>query len=85
MDTPETKDPRKPVQYFGEEAAAFTRRMVEGKRVRLEYDWQREDKYGRTPTYVYLDDGTFLNAEIIRLGYGLATTRLPFKHLEEFR
>ena len=31
VDTPETKDPRKPVQYFGEEATAFTRRMVEGK------------------------------------------------------
>lgn len=49
VDTPETKDPRKAVQYFGKEAAAFTRRMVEGKRVRLECDWERKDKYGRTP------------------------------------
>ncbi|MDZ4339059.1 MAG: thermonuclease family protein [candidate division NC10 bacterium] len=85
VDTPETKDPRKPVQYFGDEAAAFTRRMVEGKRVRLEYDWERKDKYGRTLAFVYLEDGTFLNAEIIRQGYGFAYTRFPFKHLEEFR
>lgn len=85
VDTPETKDPRKPVQYFGREAAEFTRRMVEGKRVRLEYDWERRDKYGRTLAYVYLEDGTFLNAEIIRQGYGFAYTRSPFKYLEEFR
>jgi len=38
VDTPETKHPNKPVQHFGKEAAAFTRRMVEGKRVRLEFD-----------------------------------------------
>jgi Staphylococcal nuclease homologue len=38
MDTPETTDPRKPVQYFGKEATAFTQRTVAGKRVRLEYD-----------------------------------------------
>ena len=85
VDTPETKDPRKPVQYFGQEATAFTRRMVEGKRVRLEYDQERRDKYGRTLAYVYLEDGTFLNAEIIRQGYGFAYTRFPFKYLEEFR
>jgi micrococcal nuclease len=53
--------------------------------VRLEYDWQRQDKYGRTLAYVYLEDRTFLNAEIIKQGYGHAYTRFPFKYLEEFR
>src|SRR5829696_9344315 len=38
VDTRETKHPRKPVEHFGKEAAAFTKRMVEGKRVRLEFD-----------------------------------------------
>jgi len=85
VDTPETKHPKKPVQYFGKEAYEFTRRMVEGKKVRLEYDWQRKDKYGRTLAYVFLEDGTFLNAEIIKQGYGFAYTRYPFKYLEEFR
>ena len=59
--------------------------MVEGKRVRLEYDWKRKDKYGRTLAYVYLEDCTFLAAGIIRQGYGFAYTRFPFKYLEEFR
>jgi len=85
VDTPETKHPKKPVQRFGQEAAAFTKRLVEGHEVRLEYDQQRTDKYGRTLAYVYLADGTFLNAEIIRQGYGFAYTRFPFKYLEEFR
>jgi micrococcal nuclease len=47
--------------------------MVEGKEVRLEFDWQRRDKYGRLLAYVYLPDGTFLNAELIKQGYGFAS------------
>jgi micrococcal nuclease len=85
VDTPETVHPQKPVEYYGKEASAFTKRLCEGKSVRLEYDWQKQDKYGRTLAYVYLEDGTFLNAEIIKQGYGHAYTRFPFKYLEEFR
>ena len=85
VDTPETKHPRKPVEYFGKEASAFTKGMVEGKKVRLEYDWQRKDKYNRTLAYVYLEDGTFFNAELIKQGYGHAYTCYSFKHLEQFR
>lgn len=85
VDTPELHHPRKPVQYYAEEAYRFTRRIVEGKKVRLEYDWQRRDRYGRLLAYVYLPDGTFLNAELIRQGYGHAYTKFPFKYLDEFR
>jgi micrococcal nuclease len=85
VDTPETVHPSKPVEYFGKEASEFTRKNVEGKRVRLEYDWQSRDKYGRLLAYVYIEDGTFLNAEIIRQGYGFAYTRFPFKYLKDFR
>jgi hypothetical protein len=35
--------------------------------------------------YVFLEDGTLLNAEIIKLGYGFAYTRFPFARMEEFR
>jgi len=85
VDTPETVHPQKPVERYGKEASVFTRALAEGKRVRLEYDQQRTDKYGRTLAYIYLEDGTFLNAEIIKKGYGFAYTRFPFKHLEQFR
>ncbi len=85
VDTPETVHPNRPVEFFGKEASAFTRKLVEGKRVRLEYDQDRKDRYGRTLAYVYLGDGTFVNAEIIGRGYGHAYTQFPFRHLERFR
>ena len=86
VDTPETVDPRRPVEFFGREASAFAKRMLEGKRVRLEYDQRRTDRYGRTLAYVWLpDDGPMANAEIIRRGFGHAYTRFPFRYLDEFR
>lgn len=85
VDTPESVDPRRPVQYFGKEAAAFVRRIAEGRRVRLEFGGESRDRYGRTLAFVYLEDGTFLNAEIIRQGYGHAFTRYPFRYADEFR
>jgi micrococcal nuclease len=87
VDAPETVHPQRPVEYFGKEASAFTRRTVEGKQVRLEYEQgaPREDRYGRTLGYVYLEDGRLLNLEIIAGGYGHAYTRFPFSKMEEFR
>jgi len=90
VDTPETKHPNKPVEHFGREAAAFTKRLAEGKPVKLEYDQanahlQHKDRYDRTLAYVFLDDGTLLNSEIIRQGYGFAYTQFPFSRMEEFR
>lgn len=85
VDTPETKHLKKLVEYFGMEATAFTRKMIEGKIITLKYDWQSRDKYGHTLAYVYLKDGTFLNAEIIKQGYGYVSTRLPFKYSEQFK
>lgn len=85
VDTPETVDPRRPVQFFGREASAFARRLLEGKQVRLEYDQERTDRYGRTLAYVWLPDGPMANAEIIRRGFGHAYTRFPFRYLDEFR
>jgi len=90
MDTPETKHPNKLVEYYGKEATAFTKKMVQGKSVRLEFDQanahiDHKDKYKRTLAYVFLWDGTFLNAEIIKQEYGFACTRFPFKYQDEFR
>jgi micrococcal nuclease len=85
VDTPESVDPRKPVEFFAKESSEFTRRMAVGKVARLEFDFQRKDKYNRTLAYVYLPDGTFLNAEIVKQGYGHAYTQYPFKYLDQFR
>jgi micrococcal nuclease len=86
VDTPETVDPRRPVGYFGKEASDFTKRLATGKRVRLEFDQDRTDRYDRTLAYVYLQpDNLLLNAEIIRQGYGFAYTQFPFRMMEQFR
>ena len=85
VNTPETVHPEKPVEYFGKEASAFTKEMVEGKKVLLKYDFQKRDKYGRLLAYVYLEDGRLLNAEIIKQGYGFAYTKYPFTYLDAFR
>lgn len=85
VDTPETVDPRKPVQFYGKEASAFLRKLIDGKKVRIEYDQQRKDKYNRTLGYLYLPDGTFINSMLIEKGYAHAYTRFAFKYLAEFR
>lgn len=87
IDTPETKDPRKPVQCFGEEAAAFTAELLPASTpVRLVYDVERKDRYGRTLAYVYrLSDGFFVNAALVAEGYAQAYTYPPnVAHSEEF-
>jgi len=87
VDTPETVHPQKPVERFGKQASAFTRRLLEGQRVRLKFDQQRRDRYGRTLAYVYLPDGQLVNEEIIRQGYGHAFTKCPFAQdmMDHFR
>lgn len=64
--------------------AVYTRRLVSGKNVRLKYDVERRDLFGRTLAYVYLEDGSFLNAEIIRSGHGKAYLKYPFRLRDEF-
>jgi len=85
VDTPELYHPLKPVQFFAREASDLVKELVSGLSVRLEYDREKKDKYGRTLAYVYLPDGRCLNEEIIRRGYGYAYTRFPFKYLMKYR
>ena len=77
IDTPETVHPTKSVQYFGKEASNFTKNLVEGKLVKIEYDVQKRDKYNRLLAYVYLEDGTFINAELVKQGYAQVSTYPP--------
>lgn len=71
IDAPETKHPDKPVEHFGPQAAERNRQLVVGKRIRLEYDRERTDQYGRSLAYVHVD-GRFINAELVAGGYAEA-------------
>lgn len=53
VDTPETKHPDKPVECLGPEATAFLKRHLPvGAAVELQYDRERQDRYGRDPAGV---------------------------------
>jgi micrococcal nuclease len=88
VDTPETVHPSKPVEEYGKEASNFTHNLLVGEKVYIAIDLRqgKTDIYGRILAYVYrFPDGLFVNAEIVRQGYGHAYTAYPFKYMEEFR
>ncbi len=87
VDTPETQDPRKPVQCFGQAASAFTKNLIGSDPVRLESDElsSNRDRYKRLLRYVYIPDGRLVQAEILKQGYGFAYLSFPFTKSEEFR
>ncbi len=83
VDAPEQEGPYTRAEPFGAESAAFARRLAEGRRVRLAFDAERRDAYGRTLAYVAVGD-LDLNAELIRQGYARAYRRFPHRRLDEF-
>lgn len=84
IDTPETVDPRKPVQCFGREAKAENVRLVDGKAVRLEKDVSETDKYGRLLRYVYVGD-VMVNEALARGGFAYSSSFPPdVKYQEKF-
>lgn len=87
VDTPETQDPRKPVQCFGRAASDFTKQLIGEQPIRLEADSlsSNRDRYNRLLRYVYVPDGRLVQAEIIRQGYGFAYTSFPFTKADEFK
>ena len=88
INTPETVDPRTPVQCFGKEASARMKELASGKIVRLEYDETQNtrDIYNRLLAYVYLEDGEMLNRKMVAEGYAYEYTYMtPYKYQKEFR
>ncbi|MCK4373218.1 MAG: thermonuclease family protein [candidate division Zixibacteria bacterium] len=69
---------------FAEEVTGFLTGLCGGKSVRLEYDRDTIDTYGRTLAYLYLDDGTCVNKELVLRGYGHAPVKYPHRMLAEF-
>lgn len=87
IDTPETKDPDRPVGCFGEEASRFIASLLPaGTPVRLVGDVEQRDQYGRLLAYVYRKaDGLFVNAELLRRGFAQLLTIPPnVAHTDEF-
>jgi micrococcal nuclease len=78
VDAPESRNTgTREMAFFGKEASDYLSKIIGGKKVRLEYDIGRFDKYGRTLAYVYLEDGTFVNAKLVKDGYANVMTIPP--------
>ena len=76
-DSQSTKQDVRTIKLLGRHAYEFTKNLVQGKRVSLEFDVVRYDKYKRLLAYVYLPDGTFVNAKIVEEGYASLMTIPP--------
>ncbi|MDD5083972.1 MAG: thermonuclease family protein [Candidatus Moranbacteria bacterium] len=86
VNTPESVKVNSPAECFGKEASAKNKELVEGKSVRLEKDVSEADRYGRLLRFVYLEDGTFVNDELVRAGYARVSTFPPdVKLAEQFK
>lgn len=88
MNTPETVDPRRPVECFGTEASAKAKELLNGEHIRLETESSQgtRDKYGRLLAYVYLEDGVLFNKYMINEGYAYEYTyRIPYQYQSEFK
>jgi len=84
VNTPETVKPNTPVQCGGPEASAYAKHTLTGKQVRLVYDVERYDRYGRTLAYVYVGK-TFFNLVLVQQGYAVVETVPPdVAHVAEF-
>lgn len=83
IDTPETVDPRRPLECFGREASERNRGLVEGRTVGLERDVSEIDRFGRLLRYVWTDpsigsgQALMVNARLVEEGYAAATTFPP--------
>ncbi|MCX6793554.1 MAG: thermonuclease family protein [Candidatus Gottesmanbacteria bacterium] len=76
IDSPETVDPRKPVQCYGKEASDKNKQLVEGKIVELEKDISEKDKYGRLLRYIWLGE-SLINEVLVRDGYAHSSSYPP--------
>jgi micrococcal nuclease len=88
INTPETVDPRRPVECFGREASAKAKELLDGQTVRLESDPSQgeRDKYDRLLRYVWLPDGRLFNLEMVAQGYAYEYTyETPYKYQAEFK
>jgi micrococcal nuclease len=74
VDTPEVYGG---VECYGRAASAYAKQVLDGARVRWRYDTEKRDRYDRALVYLWLEDGRFFNAMLVRDGYATPLTIPP--------
>lgn len=77
IDTPELEREGQPADFLAHKAKQVLTNLAQGKRVRLEYDKVRYDRYGRVLSFLFLMDGTDLSREMVRRGLARVYTIPP--------
>jgi len=77
INAPEIDHKDQKAQPYGYRARAFNQDLIRSGKIRLEYDIERFDRYGRVLAYVFLEDGTFLNARLLQAGLAFCLYRKP--------
>jgi len=77
VNAPEVAHKNRPAEPLGPEAREVNRKLVYKKKVRLEFDREKYDQYGRVLAYVFLEDGTFVNGALLTSGYAYFVFRKP--------
>ena len=88
INSPESVDPRRPVECFGKEASSHAKEILSGKTVHIELDPSQDmyDKYGRLLAYIILPDGALLNQKMVAEGYAYEYTYdRPYKYQKTFK
>lgn len=88
INTPETVDPRRPVECFGVQASSKAKQLLSERKVYLEEDLSQgsRDKYNRLLAYVHREDGLFYNLFMIEKGFAYEYTYdMPYKYTAEFK
>jgi micrococcal nuclease len=76
-DAARTAQDRATILALGREAAAFTKRLLDGQPVDVEQGVEKRDRYGRLLAYLWLADGSMANVTIVREGYAQPFTKSP--------
>lgn len=85
IDTAELAREGRAAKYYSGEASEFARKLMQGRRLRLELiRGNTRGYYGRLLAYVYLPDGRMYNRQAIKLGYAYAEARFKHSLREEF-
>lgn len=88
VDTPELARGGRSAEPFAREAVECNRALLGNGPVKLEFDAERHDRYGRTLAYVYAgpDHGVMVNRELVRRGCAETMSIAPnTRHAHEFR
>lgn len=83
IDAPEMERDGQPAQFMAHKSKAYVAGLIQGKLVRLEYDRERYDRYGRLLAYLFLPDGTMVNQAVVRQGLARVYAHAPNVRYQE--